>query len=144
MGRRLHVRRQATEILKELMSQIDEKRNVDVGVMYQNPVASYTCPDMAAREWDCLFRNHPQMIGLSGDLPTPGHFITVDDFGTPVLACRDPNGRFRAFLNACRHRGVQLVNEKRGERTRFACPFYRWTYDNAGTLVAIFGAGQDG
>jgi hypothetical protein len=38
------------EILKELMPQIDEKRNVDAGVMVENPVANYTCPDMAARE----------------------------------------------------------------------------------------------
>ena len=36
------------KILKELMSQIDEKRNVDAGVMVENPVSSYVCPDMAA------------------------------------------------------------------------------------------------
>ena len=29
------------------------------------------------------------------------------------------------------------MNEERGERVRFACPFHRWTYDNAGALVAI-------
>lgn len=125
------------EILKELMRQIDSKQNADAGIMYRNPVASYTCPDMAAQEWDALFRNHPQMIGLSGELPEPGSFFTVNDFGTPVLACRDSEGRFRAFLNACRHRGVQLVTEERGKKVRFACPFHRWTYDNAGKLVAI-------
>lgn len=125
------------EILKELMSQVDEKRNVDAGRMVENPVASYTCPDMAAREWEMFFRDHPQIIGLTGDLPTPGSFMTVDDFGTPVLACRDAEGNFRAFLNACRHRGVKLVTEERGEKTRFSCPFHAWTYDNSGALLAI-------
>jgi phenylpropionate dioxygenase-like ring-hydroxylating dioxygenase large terminal subunit len=125
------------EILKELMSQIDEKRNVDAGVMLENPVSSYVCPDMAAREWRAFFRDHAQIIGLAGDLPAPGSFMTVDDFGTPVLACRDADGNFRAFLNACRHRGVKLVTEERGEKTRFSCPFHAWTYDNSGALLAI-------
>ena len=125
------------EILKELMAQIDEKRNVDAGIMLENPVTSYTCPDMAAREWAAFFRDHPQIIGLTGDLPTPGSFMTVEDFGTPVLACRDAEGNFRAFLNACRHRGVKLVTEERGEKARFSCPFHAWTYDNSGALLAI-------
>ena len=125
------------EVLKELMSQIDEKRNVDAGVMVENPVASYTCPDMAAREWETFFRDHPQIIGLTGDLPTSGSFMTVEDFGTPVLACRDTDGKFRAFLNACRHRGVKLVTEERGKKARFSCPFHAWTYDNSGALLAI-------
>jgi len=124
-------------ILKELMAQVDEKRNVDAGRMVENPVSSYTCADMAAREWETFFRDHPQVIGLSGDLPAPGTFMTVDDFGTPVLVCRDAGGHFRAFLNACRHRGVKLVNETRGEQARFTCPFHAWTYDNTGALRGI-------
>jgi hypothetical protein len=107
------------EILKELMSQVDEKRNVDAGVMYESPASSYTCPDMASREWEAFFRDHAEIIGLSGDLPNPGSFMTVDDFGTPVLAYRDAEGNFRAFLNACRHWGVKLVTEERGEKARF-------------------------
>jgi phenylpropionate dioxygenase-like ring-hydroxylating dioxygenase large terminal subunit len=132
------------EILKELMSQIDEKRNVDAGALYENPVSSYTCPDMATREWEAFFRDHPQIIGLTGDLPAPGSFMTIDDFGTPVLACRDADGNFRAFLNACRHRGVKLVVEERGEKARFSCPFHAWTYDNSGALLAIPQAGHFG
>jgi len=34
-------------ILDELLAQLDEGRNVDAGVMYRNPTASYTCPDIA-------------------------------------------------------------------------------------------------
>ena len=41
------------------------------------------------------------IIGLSGDLPEPGSYFTVDDFGVPVLMIRSRDGRFRAFLNAC-------------------------------------------
>jgi hypothetical protein len=99
-------------ILKELMLQLDEKRNVDAGVLLRNPTSVYTCPEIAARERELLFRRHPQLIALSGSLPKPGSYLTVDDFGVPVLATRDAEGRFRAFVNACRHRGARLAEVK--------------------------------
>lgn len=125
------------EILKELMRQRDEGKNIDAGVQYRMPMTSYVCPDIAAKEWDMFFRNHPQLIGLSGELTEPGSFLTIDDFGTPVLATRDKEGKFRAFLNACRHRGVRVTQEARGRKTVFTCPFHFWSYSNSGDLVAI-------
>ena len=38
------------EILKELMSQLDENRNVDAGVQYKMPTTSYVCPEQASLE----------------------------------------------------------------------------------------------
>ena len=124
-------------ILKELMQQLDEGRNVDAGVQYRMPTASYVCPEQAAREREEFFQNHPQLIGLSGDLPEPGSFFTLDDFGTPVLATRDKNGEFHAFLNACRHRSVRVASEARGRRSIFMCPFHHWSYANTGDLINI-------
>jgi phenylpropionate dioxygenase-like ring-hydroxylating dioxygenase large terminal subunit len=132
MEKQLQVR-----ILKELMRQLDEKVNVDAGVMYRNPTSVYTCPDLAKREWHAFFQNHPQLVALSASLPKPGTFMTVDDFGVPVLATRDPEGRFRAFVNSCRHRGVRVAHEERGESEHFMCPFHNWTYSNRGDLIGI-------
>ena len=125
------------EILSELLRQLDERVTVDAGAILRNPTSVYTCSEMANKEWAKFFKNHPQLIGLSKDLPEPGSFMTVSDFGIPVLTTRDPDGRFRAFLNACRHRGVRVESEPRGKRMRFACPFHKWTYDNCGSLIAI-------
>ena len=125
------------EIIAELMRQLDERVNVDAGVQYRNPASAYTCPELAEREWETFFKNHPQLIGLSGDLPRPGSFLTVDDFGIPLLATRDADGQFRAFVNACRHRGVRVAQAQRGEAVRFMCPFHNWTYSNKGDLLAI-------
>lgn len=129
----------ATElkILKELVRQLDNKVNVDAGRQLKIPTSSYTSPELATQEWQTFFRGHPQLIGLSGDLPSSGSFLTVNDFGVPVLATRDREGHFRAFLNACRHRGVQVAHEPRGEAHKFTCPFHNWTYAPSGELVAI-------
>lgn len=124
-------------LLKLLMQRLDDGTNVDAGGIRKNPASVYTCPDLAAKEWQTFFRNHPQWIGLSADLPAPGDFLTTSDFGIPVLAVRDDEGEFRAFLNVCRHRGVMLEAEAQGQRSRFSCPFHGWTYSNRGDLVAI-------
>ena len=125
------------EIITELQRQLDEGVNVDAGVQYRNPTSSYTCTELAKQEWDAFFKQHPQLIGLSGDLPKSGSYLTLDDFGIPLLATRDNQGKFRAFVNACRHRGVRVAHEARGDAVRFMCPFHHWTYSNAGDLLAV-------
>ena len=124
-------------LLRILMEQLDTDTNADAGCMRRNPASAYTCSDLAEREWSAFFRGHPQLVGLSGDLPGAGSFLTRDDWGVPILATRDKEGRFHAFLNACRHRGARVESEERGERARFSCPFHAWTYANTGDLVSI-------
>ncbi|MEM9036703.1 MAG: SRPBCC family protein [Actinomycetota bacterium] len=124
-------------LIKELLARLDSGTNVDAGGLRKNPVAAYTDPDLAAREWTEFFRTRPQLVGLSGDLPGPRSFVTTADFGVPVIATRDADGRFRAFVNSCRHRGAVLVEELRGTSRRLVCPFHAWTYDHAGTLVGL-------
>ncbi|MEQ8692442.1 MAG: SRPBCC family protein [Pseudomonadales bacterium] len=124
-------------ILKELMAQLDAGKNIDAGVQYKMPTTAYVCPDIAAQERASFFRNHPQLIGLSGDLPNPGSYLTMDDFGVPILATRDKSGQFHAFLNACRHRSVRVANEDRGTKAVFMCPFHNWSYANTGDLINI-------
>ena len=125
------------EILKELMGQLDAGKNIDAGVQYRMPTTSYVCPEIAAKERESFFRNHPQLIGLSGDLPKPGSYLTMNDFGIPILATRDKSGEFHAFLNACRHRSVQVASESRGQKSVFMCPFHSWSYANTGDLINI-------
>ena len=124
-------------ILKELMQQLDEGKNIDAGVQYRMPTTSYVCPDLAAKEWQVFFQGHPQLIGLSGELPEPGSFLTLDNFGTPILATRDKSGKFHAFLNACRHRSARVATDERGKKSLFTCPFHHWGYGNNGELISI-------
>ena len=130
-------REEQVRVIKGLMAHLDQGTNVDAGVIRRVEAADYTSPERAAQEWETLFRAHPQVIGLSGDLPRPGSFLTINDFGTPILATRDGEGRLRAFANVCRHRGTIVEGEARGQKSRFSCPFHAWTYDNTGALIGL-------
>jgi phenylpropionate dioxygenase-like ring-hydroxylating dioxygenase large terminal subunit len=124
-------------VIRGLMAHLDRGTNVDAGVIRRVEATDYTSPERATLEWQGLFRDHPQVIGLSGDLPGPGSFLTLNDFGTPILATRDRDGRLRAFANVCRHRGTIVETEPRGQKSRFSCPFHAWTYDNTGALIGL-------
>lgn len=124
-------------VIRTLMGHLDRGTNVDAGVIRRVETADYTSPERAAQEWSAFFKDYPQVIGMSGDLPAPGAFMTVHDFGIPVLATRDGEGRFRAFVNVCRHRGTILEEAPRGTRSKFVCPFHAWTFDNTGALIGV-------
>ena len=124
-------------LIKELLTKLDAGTTVDAGGLMRNPTSVYTDSDIAEREWRMMFRAFPQMIGLSGDLPDAGSFLTTSDFGTPVLATRGADGVFRAMVNSCRHRGAIVETAATGTASHFSCPFHAWTYASDGSLTGL-------
>ena len=132
------LRQQETiRVIEDLMRHLDQGTNVDAGVQLKNPVSAYTSPEIAAREWQSFFLDYPHVLGLSSDLPEPNCFITSTDLGKPILATRDKTGQFRAFLNVCRHRGTVVVDDERGQKSQFNCPFHGWGYNTRGELISV-------
>ena len=121
-------------LARELLRHIDAGTKAMADGVARNRGRVYTDPDRLAREWS-IIRSVPQFIGLSGRLPAPGSFLTDDETGIPVLLVRGEDGRVRAFLNACRHRGARVVSGEGSGRRRFACPYHGWTYDCGGRLA---------
>jgi carnitine monooxygenase subunit len=117
-------------LVKEMLVRLDTGTNVDAGGIRHNPTSVYVDPALANDERTTFFRQHPQIVGLSCDLPRPGSFFTVDELPVPVLAARDGDGNFVAIMNICRHRGARLVTEACGDTRRFTCAFHnvrqRW------------------
>ncbi len=124
-------------LIEEMLGRLDAGINVDAGGLRRNPTSVYVDPDLAARERAAFFAGHPQLVGLSGDLPEPGSFLTFDDVGVPIIAARAADGTFVAMVNACRHRCARVVNEERGEARRFTCGFHNWSYATDGALVGV-------
>ncbi len=101
------------------------------------PSANYTDPGHLAAERATLFTHWPQAVALTPDLPEPRSTLTRDALGLPIVLTRDDDGIVRAFANVCAHRGAQVAADARGCHRRLTCPYHAWSYDLAGSLVAV-------
>lgn len=103
------------------------------------PVSAYLDPERYAHEIDRCFKRLPTALAMSLELPGPGAYRAMTVLETPVLIVRGQDGKVRAFLNACRHRGSPVVHEGSGETVRFSCPYHAWVYDDQGALTSMYG-----
>ena len=101
------------------------------------PVAKYLDPATFERELDLVFRPSMNLAAHGSQLAAPGDFITRNLLGAPVILVRGKDGRARAFLNVCRHRGATVELRERGTCRRFVCPYHAWTYETDGSLAAV-------
>ncbi len=98
------------------------------------PTAEYTDPARLERERH-LTHTAPNLVGLSGLLPGPDTFATVDVGDRSVVLTRDRGGELHAMLNACSHRGAEVASGC-GSSARLSCPYHGWTYHLDGSLAA--------
>ncbi len=99
------------------------------------PVENYLSDSIRDAEVERLFRPLPLIAGHASELAA-GQVLAHDDYGVPLLLTRDADGRFRAFLNVCRHRGMRLVaaTGKAEPRASVVCPYHGWAYKLDGAL----------
>lgn len=98
----------------------------------------YRDPDRLAHEQIDLFDRYPLVAASSGEMPETGSYVARDLVGTPIVMIRQADGSVRAFLNACRHRGTELVwGGGTGCAQRLRCRYHGWTYGPDGRLVGV-------
>ncbi len=94
----------------------------------------YTSPDAIAAEKEKVFSPGWIGIGFAKDVPQPGDVKPVEFLGDPFIIAHGRDGQIRVFHNACRHRGVKLV-QKAGKTTGLLrCPYHAWCYSTEGQL----------
>lgn len=94
----------------------------------------YTDPALLDRELDLIFGRVPVIAAHTSELPNPHDFLSVRLPRNEALLVRQGDGRVKAFINACRHRGSMVVAEECGNSRLFACPYHKWTYNADGSL----------
>ncbi|MPZ58330.1 MAG: Rieske 2Fe-2S domain-containing protein [Rhizobiales bacterium] len=97
------------------------------------PPSCYTSEEFYKREVERIFLRVWNLVGREDYAPKPGDFFTLELVGTPVIIMRGHDGRLRAFVNSCRHRGAKLLDGE-GNRNVIRCPYHSWIYDNLGNL----------
>jgi phenylpropionate dioxygenase-like ring-hydroxylating dioxygenase large terminal subunit len=98
----------------------------------------YYDPDFFRLEAEQLWPRVWQMACRLEEIPQPGDVVEYEILDQSVLVLRADDGSVRAFQNACRHRGVKLVDGRGRCDTGFTCPFHGWCYgqDGRNTFVS--------
>jgi phenylpropionate dioxygenase-like ring-hydroxylating dioxygenase large terminal subunit len=94
----------------------------------------FSDPEIHALELERIFNRTWIFLGHESELPRPGSYVTRPMGSDNVILLRSDDGAIRAFLNACRHRGMELCRADSGSSQRFVCPYHGWTYDTRGAL----------
>jgi phenylpropionate dioxygenase-like ring-hydroxylating dioxygenase large terminal subunit len=132
-------RTELVALTKRMLAHLEAGTTDQVDEQHTVPVSHYLDPERFQRELDCIFMRQPMPLALSCELKGPHTYKAMEAVGVPVLITRGADGEAQAFLNVCRHRGATVAAEGCGTARRFACPYHGWTFDDAGSLVGIYG-----
>jgi choline monooxygenase len=122
------------EIVRRILAHIDAG-TTDEGDAWREPVANYLDPLRFTDELGTL-RAFPSVYLPSAAIPNAGDHAERVTFGVPLFAVRGRDGTARVFRNACRHRGLALV-EGAGCAHALTCRYHGWTYRLDGTLSHV-------
>ncbi|OBG28764.1 SRPBCC family protein [Mycobacterium sp. 852002-51057_SCH5723018] len=122
------------DIVRRILSHI-EAGTTDEGQAWREPVQNYVDPSRFADELRVL-RAFPSGYLPSAAIPHRGDHVERATCGVPLFAVRGRDGRARVFRNACRHRGLALV-EGAGCSHALVCRYHGWTYGLDGSLSHV-------
>lgn len=99
------------------------------------PKAAYTDPAVLAWERQTLFAEWI-CLGRSSEVPMPKMAKAYNIGESGVLISRGEDGQLRAFENACRHRGHELLACGESSATdNLTCPYHSWVYRHDGSML---------
>jgi len=87
-------------------------------------------------EIEKIYMNSWLLAGHESQIPNTGDYFLFNLLSESVIIIRGKDGKVRAFMNVCRHRGSHVCLESQGNVNRLTCPYHAWTYNLEGALVA--------
>ena len=122
-------------VIARLLDHIDHRTTDLSEGVWREPVDHYISKERFEAEI-ALMQRTPTPFCPSAALPEVGSYLARDAALTPIVAMRGKDGKVRAFRNACRHRGVKLVDGA-GCRQALTCRYHAWTYGLEGDLRGV-------
>ena len=130
--------------LADLIHRLDQCRQTGLREMGSEtggvPTRHYADRAHWQHEQDHLFDHWPIVAAHSAEL-RPASALPFDALGTPIVLTRSDDGRARAFINVCRHRGMALIAAPADGSaaqaracTAVVCPYHGWAYELDGRL----------
>lgn len=120
--------RTVTELCDRLRETVEPERG-------RIPMFVYSDPGVYRLELERLFARTWLYVAHESEIPNPGSFVVRTMGEESVIVGRGEDGVVRVFLNSCRHRGMKLACEDRGEVGMWRCPYHGFTYASTGEFM---------
>jgi choline monooxygenase len=98
------------------------------------PAPWYTNERVFELEKQAVFSRSWQVAARIDQLREPGHYVTTEIAGEPIVNARGADGELRGFFNVCRHHAAAVMTEAEGHAKQMRCPYHGWTYSLEGEL----------
>ncbi len=122
-----------SETLSRELKSFCEGMELPVEFCSMPPAFMYSSAELADVERRAVFSRSWQPLARVEQLPGPGHYVSGCFAGIPWVITRDHQGRLRAFVNICRHKGREVVRGS-GQGEHLVCGYHAWSYDLEGRL----------
>src|SRR5215510_1300455 len=94
---------------------------------------AFVAEETYRQELERIFGRCWILLAHESEIPQSGDFVVRQFGGAPVIVVRD--GKIRALLNSCRHRGTEVCRADAGNTRHFVCPYHGWSYHLDGSLM---------
>ncbi|MEM7078334.1 MAG: SRPBCC family protein [Pseudomonadota bacterium] len=101
------------------------------------PVARYTDRRYHELEKEHIWAKCWQVAAHEDDFPTVGDVVPYDIAGKSYIVVRTSEDEYKAYYNACLHRGRKLREFRARGITELRCPFHGWTWNLDGSLKQV-------
>ncbi len=99
------------------------------------PAFIHVDPEVYARELQRVFGRCWLFVAHESEVSRPGDFLAREMGIQPVIVSRGADGVVRVLLNICRHRGMRLACEDKGNSETLRCSYHGWSYGSDGKFL---------
>jgi phenylpropionate dioxygenase-like ring-hydroxylating dioxygenase large terminal subunit len=96
----------------------------------------YYSPEWAKAEWDHLWQKIWHIGAMEQEFEEEGDWVRHDFLRESVVIVRQADGGYKAFYNACRHRGNRLALHETGGGPALTCSYHGWRWGIDGVLLS--------
>jgi phenylpropionate dioxygenase-like ring-hydroxylating dioxygenase large terminal subunit len=94
----------------------------------------YYSHEWMRKEWDRLWTKIWHIGAMTQEFEEEGDWVRHDLMKESVIIVRQADGGFKAFYNACRHRGNRLALHETGGGDTITCSYHGWKWGIDGVL----------
>ena len=99
--------------------------------------AIYTSDEIFELEMERIFHSSWVYLGHHSEIPNTGDYQVRQIGRQSVIMVRGEDGKVRALMNRCSHRGMAVCEAESGNEKFFRCWYHGWVFSTAGQLLDV-------